>query len=234
LSQADRTKVNHAYAAIGRSVAAYEASSEVNQFTSKFDYYLQGLVDLTKEEKAGLALFQGQGKCVNCHVIGRGSKREPPLVTDFTYDNLGVPKNPENPFYLTHPSYVDEGLGAFINTRQGYQCFAKQGVGKQKVPTLRNVDKRPSLGFVKAYTHNGYFKTLEGVVHFYNTRDVKDTCPGPYTEAKALAAGCWPEPELDENVNDTEVGNLHLTPDQEAAIVEFLKTLSDGYSLAER
>jgi cytochrome c peroxidase len=93
------------------------------------------------------------------------------------------------------------------------------------------VDKRPSPGFVKAYTHNGYFKTLEGVVHFYNTRDVKDACPSLYTEAKALAAGCWPEPEVDENVNDTEVGNLHLTPDEEAVIVEFLKTLSDGYSL---
>ena len=148
--------------AMGRSVAAYEASSEVNKFTSKFNYYLQGLVDLTREEKKGLALFLGKGKCANCHVIGRGSKKEPPLVTDFTYDNLGVPKNPENPFYLTHPSFSDEGLGAFINTRQDYQRFAREGLGKQKVPTLRNVDRRPSPGFVKAYTGNGYFKNPGG------------------------------------------------------------------------
>ena len=39
-----------------------------------------------------------------------------------------------------------------------------------KVPTLRNVDKRPSAGFVKAYGHNGYFKSLEEVVRFYASR----------------------------------------------------------------
>ena len=41
-----------------------------------------------------------------------------------------------------------------------------------KVPTLRNVDKRPSPGFVKAFGYNGYFKSLKEIVHFYNTRDV--------------------------------------------------------------
>jgi cytochrome c peroxidase len=97
------------------------------------------------------------------------------------------------------------------------------------VPTLRNVDKRPYAEFVKAYGHNGYFKSLEGIVHFYNTRDVKDVCPGPYTEAEALAADCWPAPEVTENVNTVGLGNLGLTPEEEAAIVAFLKTLSDGY-----
>ena len=101
--------------------------------------------------------------------------------------------------------------------------------GKQKVPTLRNVDKRPSEGFVKAYGHNGYFKSLEGIVHFYNTRDVKPECPGLYTEAQALADDCWPPPEVAENVNTDELGDLGLTPEEEAAIVAFLKTLSDGY-----
>ena len=102
--------------------------------------------------------------------------------------------------------------------------------GKHKVPTLRNVDLRPNSAFVKAYGHNGYFKSLEGIVHFYNTRDVKDTCPGPYTEAEALAADCWPPPEVAETVNTDELGDLGLTPDEEAAIVTFLKTLSDGFA----
>lgn len=230
LSAEDRTKVNAAYGAIGLSVAAYEASPAVNQFTSKFDYYLKGMADLTQEERKGLAIFSGKAKCTNCHTIGRGAKAEPPLLTDFTYDNLGVPKNPENPFYVSNPSFIDQGLGGFLNTRADYQVFAEENLGKQKVPTLRNVDKRPEPGFVKAYTHNGYFKTLEGIVHFYNTRDVKPVCPGPYTEAQALAANCWPPPEVSENVNHVELGNLHLTPDQEAAIVAFLKTLSDGHS----
>ena len=30
--------------------------------------------------------------------------------------------------------------------------------------------------FVKAYGHNGYFKSLKAIVHFYNTRDVLPRC----------------------------------------------------------
>ena len=101
--------------------------------------------------------------------------------------------------------------------------------GKHKVPTLRNVDLRPDETFVKAYGHNGYFKSLEGIVHFYNTRDVLPTCPGAYTETEALAAGCWPPPEVAENVNRDELGNLGLTFEEEADIVAFMKALSDGF-----
>ncbi len=100
-------------------------------------------------------------------------------------------------------------------------------MGKHKVPTLRNVDLRPSHEVVKAYGHNGYFKSLEGIVHFYNTRDVKPVCPDNYTETEALTADCWPAPEVAENMNTAELGNLGLSPDEEAAIVAFLKTLSD-------
>jgi len=39
---------------------------------------------------------------------------------------------------------------------------------------------------------------------------------------------CWPEPEVVENMNNAELGNLGLTPEEESAIVEFMKTLSDG------
>jgi cytochrome c peroxidase len=231
LSSEDRAKVEQAYDDIALSIAAYEASSEVNQFTSKYDYYVKGMVQLTRLEKKGLALFQGKGKCTNCHVIGKGPKAGPALFTDFTFDNLGVPKNPENPATLPGSDFVDYGLGEFLESRTEYAQFAEENLGKQKVPTLRNVDKRPSSGFTKAFMHNGYFKTLAGVVHFYNTRDVKPTCPGDYTEAQALAADCWPPPEVEETVNHDELGNLHMTADQEAAIVAFLKTLSDGYTL---
>jgi cytochrome c peroxidase len=85
-------------------------------------------------------------------------------------------------------------------------------------------------GFPKAYAHNGYFKTLAGIVHFYNTRDVKPVCPDPLTREKdALAQGCWPAAELGDNLNVDELGNLGLTGAEEAAIVAFLGTLSDGY-----
>jgi cytochrome c peroxidase len=85
---------------------------------------------------------------------------------------------------------------------------------------------------VKAYGHNGYFKSLASIVHFYNTRDAKPPCVNAFTtEAGALALGCWPVPEVPVNVNTKELGNLHLTPAQEEAIVAFLETLSDGYVL---
>jgi len=95
------------------------------------------------------------------------------------------------------------------------------------------VDKRPSPDVVKAYSHNGYFKSLKGIVHFYNTRDAKPSCESlsiyDATEEMALDNNCWPEPEVAANVNTKELGNLHLTEAQEDALVAFLKTLSDGY-----
>lgn len=92
---------------------------------------------------------------------------------------------------------------------------AELNAGKHKVPTLRNVDKRSGSAFPKAYMHNGVLKSLKEVVHFYNTRDVED----------------WPPPEVTENVNKEELGDLGLSEAEEDAIVAFMKTLSDGYQL---
>jgi cytochrome c peroxidase len=224
LSPADREKSDAAYGSVGLSIAAYEDSPEVNAFSSKYDLTFTGKVKLSKLEQKGYALFRGKGMCHRCHP---GNSQEA-LFTDFTFDNLGVPQNPENPAGVA-PDFVDPGLGGFLE-KAGYpeEVFEAE-LGKHKVPTLRNVDLRPGSDKVKAYAHNGYFKTLEGIVHFYNTRDVKPTCPGPYTEVQALAANCWPAPEVAETVNKDELGDLGLTPDEEAAIVAFLKALSDGY-----
>jgi len=221
LSEADRTKSLAAYDQIALAIAAYEASPEVNAFTSKVD--LKG--KLTKEEQQGRALFQGQAKCSACHP-GNG---QDPLFTDFTFDNLGIPPNPENPAFLADPTFRDPGLGGFLMNAGYGEEVSEAEWGKQKVPTLRNVDLRPDEGAIKAYGHNGYFKSLEGIVHFYNTRDVKPVCPGLYTEAEALEADCWPAPEVAENVNTDELGDLGLSPSQEAAIVAYLRALSDGY-----
>jgi cytochrome c peroxidase len=221
------------YGRVGLSIAAYEDSPEVNQFSSKYDYYLQGSVQLTEQEVWGLELFNDadKGNCAACHPSEPGPEGEPPLFTDFTFDNLGVPKNPENPFYDMDAVYLDDGspinplgadwvdlgLGGFLQTlgetMPKWAAMAEENYGKQKVPTLRNVDKRSGNGFTKAYLHNGVFKSLEEVVHFYNTRDVED----------------WPPPEVPMNVNQDELGDLGLTAEEEAAIVAFMRTLSDGY-----
>jgi len=219
-----------AYDCIARSIAAYERSAEVNPYSSKFDAYLAGQAELTDQETLGRDLFEGKALCSACHI----SDGQQALFTDFTFDNLGVPRNPENPFYEQtdfNPDgllWVDAGLGGFL--RSVGKDFESE-LGKQKVPTLRNVDKRPGRGFVKAYSHNGYFKSLKGIVNFYNTRDVKPQCPDPFTtEADALAQGCWPEPEVAANVNTGELGNLGLTDEEEDAIVAFMTTLSDGFT----
>jgi cytochrome c peroxidase len=208
----DRATSDESYGKIGLSVATYEDSPEVNAFTSKYDQTFDGNAKLSKLEQKGFALFQGKGKCKLCHPSG---KDEP--FTDFTFDNLGIPQNPENPAGVA-PDFVDPGLGGIVGD--------EAELGKHKVPTLRNVDLRPSEGDVKAYGHNGYFKSLEEIVHFYNTRDVLPECGGLYHDE---GVDCWPPPEESANVNRDELGDLGLTPEEEAAIVAFLKTLSDGY-----
>lgn len=209
LRYSTQEEINLNFDRVGLAIAAYEGSSEVNQFSSKFDYYLKGIIKLSPEEKQGLNLFNNKGKCALCH-ISIGKK---PLFTDFTFDNLGAPKNPENPVYKYNPGFIDFGLGGFLLTRPDYISMAPVNMGKHKVPTLRNVDKRPGIGFIKAYMHNGVFKSLKEVVHFYNTRD----------------DGSWPAPEVSANINTVEVGNLGLSDREENAIVAFMKTLSDGY-----
>ena len=212
--------VEGTYERVARSIAAYERSAEVNPFTSKYDYFLKGQATLTAQEAQGLELFEGEAMCSACHISEPGSGGEPPLFTDFTYDNLGVPKNPDNPFYSMprkwNPDgfdWIDPGLGGFLK-KAGYpmEVFMAE-MGKHKVPTLRNVDLRPDPSFVKAYGHNGYFKSLEDIVHFYNARDAEP----------------WPDPEVALNVNTDELGDLGLTAAEEAAIVAFMGTLSDGY-----
>ena len=88
------------------------------------------------------------------------------------------------------------------------------------------MDKRPYPSFVKAYGHNGYFKSLKAIVHFYNTRDVLPRCePGDPGEATT----CWPAPESAVNMNTRFVGRLGLTETEEDALVSFMQTLTDGF-----
>ena len=208
---------NAAYYAIAQSIATFERSPRVSSFSSKYDARRAGHATFTAKEKQGIKLFNGKANCSNCHASR--------LFTDYSYDNLGIPKNPLNPFY-SEPKYnpkgtkwVDEGLGGYLAGTGFYRAsISKRELGKFKVPTLRNVAKRPSPSFVKAYGHNGYFKSLAEIVHFYNTRDV------PGAGWKGMP---WPAAEYAATMNTSEIGHLGLTGRQEGAIVAFLKTLTD-------
>jgi cytochrome c peroxidase len=213
------------YDNIGIAIAAFERSKTVTRFNSKFDKFwaacqetgidvsttdtttnLTTLPDgiLTVTQLKGLVLFNDpdKGNCAVCHSTTGYTNADgtflPPLFTDFTYDNLGIPTNPRVE-ELSGVAQPDLGLGgrADINDPAEY--------GKFKVPTLRNVAKSDP------YAHNGYFPTLKEIVHFYNTWDV----------------GTWESPEVPETVNDVELGDLGLSSLEEWQIVDFMKTLTD-------
>jgi cytochrome c peroxidase len=205
---------DRAFQRAAEAIAAFERSRECSPFSSKYDAYLQGTTALTAQERRGLALFEGRVGCAACHPSQPTADQPRPLFTDFTYDNLGVPRNPTNPFYTVPSSvnpagqaFVDVGLAA--NPTVIAQGRALESRGKFKVPTLRN------LALTGPYFHHGGFATLKDVVAFYNTRDSQPQR--------------WGAPEIPENVNREELGNLGLSEAEEDALVAFLLTLTDGY-----
>jgi cytochrome c peroxidase len=194
---------------------------------------------LTDQELQGLAAFNDPNRadCAACHTLDPGPDGYP-LFTDYRYDNIGMPKNPDNPFYkmprIWNPDgkkWVDYGLGGYLQSA-GYPAEVYEPeLGKFKVPTLRNVDLRPSSDFVKAYGHNGYFKSLEELVMFYAWRGMMDEgCMGGGGMGGGGMGGCggmgtdmFPPPEVDQNVASMK----HFSMMDQANIVAFLKTLSD-------
>jgi cytochrome c peroxidase len=192
-----------------------------------------------------------QAKCSECHsdtpraATPEGINDGSELLQTYSrndFHNLSIPPNPEIP-----GNPIVTGVSARgIDTRDGFF----------RTPTVRNVDKRKDKDFIKAYMHNGWFKSLESVVHFYNTAFLGDSRT-PYeettaaefgikrceevmkpneiedgvTEKEALANNCWPAPEF---VGGSPIpfllGDLHLSLEEEAALVAYLKTLSDEYT----
>jgi cytochrome c peroxidase len=174
--------------------------------------------------------------------IGTPQNYALPFLYENNPDQFGYTANTAGIFYL------DLGVGAFLrnvslavqlvetnnnigtgrNPNPAWAILAPNFDGKVQVPTCRNVDMRPRPTFVKAYAHNGYFKSLKALVHFYNTRDTLNN--GTHLPAGMPGEGItyWPFPEVNANVDQT-IGHLGLTDAEENQIVLFLQTLTDGY-----
>jgi cytochrome c peroxidase len=220
--------VEGAYLRISLAVQQYEREDvDFNAYSSKYDAFLRGAAALSDAEERGLALYNSptRGNCAGCHPSARGADGTPPLFTDFTYDNLGVPRNPE----LTRnadPTYFDLGLcGRADLAGRADLC------GAFKVPSLRNVALR------RAYFHNGRFKTLKDALTFYVQRDTQPEKWYPLDGSGSVMKFNDLPPQYRGNVNTSEVpynrsaGDAPALSDAEIDdVIAFLKTLSDGYT----
>jgi cytochrome c peroxidase len=215
--------------AVTFALAQYQKQDpDFRPFDSKYDYFLAGKLRLEPAELRGLALFNrsDKGGCAACHPSGHGPDNSPPMFTDFTYDNLGVPRNAGIPANLD-PGYIDMGLCGPERTDLANR---KDLCGAFKVPSLRNVATR------KVFFHNGQFKTLRDALRFYVRRDTNPEEFYPVAADGTVQKFDDLPPALHGNVNTEEVpydrrpGEAPRLTEAELDDLEtFLNTLTDGY-----
>jgi cytochrome c peroxidase len=185
-----------AFADVGLAIQAYEHEDlSFHPYSSKFDLYVHNKIGgkLTAAEERGLRIFNdgGTANCSACHYAGVNFDGSQGLMTDFTYQAIGAPRNdssiPGNPDPIpadADPTFVDMGLcGALRTDHTPAQLGTPDPYcAKFKVPTLRNAATR------SVFFHNGVFHSLNQVVHFYNTRDTNPEYWYPSTGGSGTAA----------------------------------------------
>jgi cytochrome c peroxidase len=221
------SRPDDALAALTIAVQAYQLEDkDFRPFSSKFDLALSGKAELSAQEQRGQALFNDEqkGNCAACHPSAKQPDGSPPLFTDFSYDNLGVPRNAALP-RNADPAHFDLGLCARADLSQRPDLC-----GAFKVPSLRNSALR------KVYFHNGRFTTLKEVVTFYVQRDTNPEKWYPRDAGGAVRKFDDLPAQYRENVNTSEApytrqpGDAPALSDAEVDdVVAFLRTLTDGY-----
>lgn len=221
------SNVDLAFDKLGQALQTFQSQQAgFNEFSSKYDEYLRGTVSLTDQEARGLALFNDpeKGNCASCHPSAKAEDGSFPLFTDFTYDNLGVPRNPEIKANLD-PDYFDLGLCARSDLSSRSELC-----GAFKVPTLRNVALR------KAFFHNGRFKSLREALVFYVQRDTNPekwyprNPDGTVRKFDDLPARFVANVNVSEAPYNRKRGQKPALSEAEIDDLEaFLKTLNDGW-----
>jgi cytochrome c peroxidase len=198
-----------------------------HSYTSKFDAWLEGKARFTPNERRGYILFNDTTKanCGGCHVDQLTADGRPPLFTDHQYESLGVPRN-DALLVNQDPAYFDLGICGPYRTDMAAET---QYCGMFATPTLRNVATR------RVFFHNGVYRTLKEVMDFYNFRDTDpekiyprvngvvqkfNDVPALYRENVDVT-----DPPLDRHAGDAPAN----TDQDEEDIIEFIKTLNDGY-----
>jgi cytochrome c peroxidase len=214
-----------AFASLTLALARYQIEdASFHAFTSKYDEFLRGRAALTPQEARGLALFNdpAKGNCAACHPSSKTPDGRLPLFTDFSYDNLGIPRNAAIA-RNADPNYFDLGLCERSDlTARTDLC------GAFKVPSLRNVAKR------HVYFHNGRFNSLKDALSFYVLRDLAPERWYPTdADGRVKKFDDLPAAYL-VNVNTTEAPYNRRPGDAPALseaeiddVIAFLTTLSD-------
>ena len=223
------SRAEDAFARVTLALQQYQREDPAfRPFSSKYDEFLRGKVNLSEQEIRGLALFNrpDKGNCAACHPSAKASDGSHPLFTDFSYDNLGVPRNAalaQN----ADLAFFDLGLCA----REGGDLAARGDLcGAFKVPSLRNVALR------QVFFHNGRFKTLKDTLSFYVQRDTNPERFYPRSPDGTVNKFDDLPSQYHANVNTSEApynrqpGDAPALSDAEIDdVIAFLKTLSDGY-----
>ncbi len=186
---------------LGRAIAAYEAT--LLRGDSRFDRAIFGGEKnvLSPQEWRGYDIFMSKAGCASCHKIGRDSA----LLTDQAWHNTGVAfrrRASRSRIQLAPGLVKDIDLSSL-----GLAASPPRDVGRFEItndPADRWAYTTPMLRGVAdswPYMHDGSLQTLEDVIDFYDT-------------------GGGPNPALDPKIRP-----LHLTTEEKAALLAFLKAL---------
>jgi cytochrome c peroxidase len=221
---------------LGRSFAAVTEALEVYQqnarefypYSSRYDNYLAGRAQLSRQEKRGLAVFNdpAKGNCGNCHRSEPGKDGTPPQFTDYGLIAIGIPRNRAIPANAD-PNFYDLGAcGPLRSDLAGRSEYC----GLFRTPSLRNVALR------KTFFHNGLVHSLREAVAFYVERDTNPDKWYPRdANGKVRKYDDLPA-QYHHNINkeppfNAAPGNRPVLSAAEIDdIVAFLKTLTDGDS----
>lgn len=192
---------------IGMAIASYART--LVSGNSPFDRWHFGGDENAVDDavKRGFRLFTGKAGCVTCHSIGEKDA----LFTDHAFHNTGIgwyvsmQREPKVRRVRVAPgATLEVGQEVF----EPFATAAQNDLGRYEVtqdPDDRWRYKTPSLrnvALTAPYMHNGAFSTLEQVVEFYNQ-------------------GGFAHEQLDPLIRP-----LHLTRDEMADLVAFLKSLT--------
>jgi cytochrome c peroxidase len=201
--------VDRAYRHVGEAMAAFQRTPQFAPFSSKYDRFLAGNAQLTDSETRGLAIFEdpAKGNCASCHPSRPGPDGSPPLFTTFAYENIGLPKFADSPFY-TLPKELNPEGEAFIDHGLAKTTGDPAHDGMFRIPTLRNVAK------TSPYGHNGYIHRLDEMVELVTGSCMRE------------GACKLPDPEVPATAKRVRSGSK-LERQEIMDVVAFMRTLTD-------